>query len=50
MEEILIYAILLSEELIQESEYNNLLDKLFLTDPENDDLLYLEWEKDIKKA
>ena len=50
MEEILIYAILLSEELMQESEYNNLLDKLFLTDPENDDLLYLEWEKDIKKA
>ena len=50
MEEILIYAILLSEELIQESEYNNLLDKLFLSDPENDDLLYLEWETDIKKA
>ncbi len=50
MEELLIYAVLLSEELIQESEYNNLLDELFLSNPENDDLLHLEWETDIKKA
>lgn len=50
MEELLVYAILLSEELITENEYNKRLDELFLSSPENDDLLYLEWETDIKKA
>ena len=50
MEELLVYAILLSEELVTENEYNKRLDELFLNDPENDDLLYLEWETDIKKA
>lgn len=46
----MVYAILLYEELVIENEYNKRLDELFLKNPENDDLLYLEWEKDIKKA
>lgn len=54
MEELLIYAILLYEELATENEYNKRLDELFLSTPENDDLfndlLYLEWETDIKKS
>ncbi len=49
MEELLVYAILLNVELVTENEYNKRLDELFLKDPENDDLLYLEWETDIKK-
>ena len=49
MEELLTYMILLSEELVPESEYYKRLDELFLNHPENDDLLYLEWETDIKK-
>ena len=50
MEKLLVYAILLYEELITENEYNKWLDELFLNTPENDDLLYLEGETDIKKA
>ena len=50
MEELLVYAILLDEELITEKEYNRRLDELFLNAPENDDLLHLEWETDIRKA
>ena len=50
MEELLVYVILLCEELVAEDEYNKRLDELFLSTPENDDLLYLEWETDIKKA
>ena len=50
MEELFVYAILLYEELITENEYNKWLDELFLNTPENDDLLYLEGETDIKKA
>lgn len=50
MEELLTYAILLSEELGSESEYYKRLDELFLGNSESDDLLYLEWETDIKKA
>lgn len=50
MEELLVYAILLYEGLVTENEYNKRLDELFLNNPENDDLLYLEWETDIKKA
>ena len=50
MEELLVYAILLYEELITENEYSKRIDELFLSNPENDDLLYLEWETDIKKA
>jgi len=49
MEKFLVNAILLNEELATENEYNKWLDELFLNDPENDDLLYLEWETDIKK-
>lgn len=50
MEELFVYAILWSEELVTENEYYTRLDELFLGNPENDDLLYLEWETDIKKA
>ena len=50
MEELLTYMLLLSEELVAESEYHKRLDELFLNHPENDDLLYLEWETDIKEA
>lgn len=50
MEELLVYAILLYEDLVTENEYSKRLDELFLNDPENEDLLYLEWETDIKKA
>ena len=46
----MVYAILLYEELVTENEYNKRLDELFLSNPENDDLLHLEWETDIKKA
>lgn len=49
MEELLVYAILLYEELVTETDYNKRLDELFLNHPENDDFLYLEWETDIKK-
>ena len=50
MEELLVYAILLYEKLVTENEYNKRLDELFLNSPENNDLLYLECETDIKKA
>ena len=50
MEEILVYLILLYEELVTENDYHKRLDELFLDNPEDDDLLYLEWETDIKKA
>lgn len=50
MEELLVYALLLCEELVTEAEYYKRLDEMFLSAPENDDLLYLEWETDIKKA
>ena len=50
MEELLTYMLLLSEELVPESEYHKRLDELFLGNSESDDLLYLEWETDIKKA
>ena len=50
MEKLLVYVLLLYEELVTENEYNKWLDELFLNTPENDDLLYLEGETDIKKA
>ena len=50
MEELLVYVLLLYEELVTENEYRKRLDELFLNNPENDDLLYLEWETDLKKA
>ena len=46
----LVYLILLFEELVAQNDYNKRLDELFLDNPENDDLLYLEWETDIRKA
>ncbi len=50
MEELLVYVILLCEDLVTENDYNRRLDKLFLDDPENDDLLWLEWETDVREA
>ncbi len=50
MEELLVYALLLYEGLAVESEYSKRLDELFLDNPENEDLLHLEWETDIKNA
>ena len=50
IEELLVYAILLYEELITEDVYNKRLDELFLDNPENDDLLSLEWETNIENA
>lgn len=50
MEELLVFASLLYEEMVTTDEYNKRLDELFLDNPGNDDLLYLEWETDIKKA
>ena len=46
----MVYAILLYEELVTEDEYNKRRDELFLSTPEDDDLLYLEWETDIQKV
>ena len=50
MEELLAYTILRSEELISEDEYNKWLDELFLSHPENEELLCLEWQTDMKKG
>lgn len=50
MEELLVYALLLCKKLVTETEYNKRLDEMFLNTPESDDLLYLEWETDIKQA
>lgn len=50
MEELLAFALLLSQKLTEENEYQKRLDAMFLDNPENDDLLYLEWETDINKA
>ena len=50
MEELLVYAILFYEGLATAEEYGKRLDELFLQNPANEDLLYLEWERDIKKA
>lgn len=47
MEELLVFAFLLCEEMVSEEEYEKRLDELFLDCPENDDLLHLEWETDI---
>ena len=50
MEELLVLAILYCEDIIAEEAYDKKLNEFFLNDPENEDLLYLEWETDIKKA
>lgn len=51
MEELLVYAILFYEGIIvTEDLYQKRLDELFLKNPDNEMLLDLEWETDIKKA
>lgn len=50
MEELLVFALLLYENIIPEDEYLRRVDELFLDNPENEDLLYLEWETNIEKA
>lgn len=50
MEELLVDALLFCENLAAEDAYNKRLDEMFLKAPENDDLLYLEWETDIRKS
>lgn len=50
MEELLAYAILLSQKIITEDAYEKRRDELFLKNPEDEMLLYLEWENDLKKA
>lgn len=50
MEELLVFALLLKVNMVTKDEYNKGLDELFLDNLENEDLLYLEWETDIKKA
>lgn len=50
MEELFVYILLQCNEIIEEDEYSKKLDELFLENPKDDALLYLEWETDIKKA
>lgn len=51
MEELLAYAILFCEGIIvTEDLYQKRRDELFLKNLDNEMLLYLEWETDIKKA
>ena len=49
-EELLVFALLLCEEMVPEDEYQKRLDERFMNHPENDDLLYLEWETDRERA
>lgn len=50
MEELFALLILNCEEIIIDDRYYKKLHELFLNNPENNDLLYLEWESDIKKS
>lgn len=50
MEELFALLILNCEEIIIDDRYYKKLNELFLNNPENNDLLYLEWENDIKKS
>ena len=50
MEELLAFALLLEEEIVDEDDYLKRLDELFLENPNSDDLLFLEWETNIKRA
>lgn len=50
MEELLALAVLLYEGVVETGEYGKRLDELFLANPENEILLYLEWETDIRQA
>lgn len=50
-EELLVYAILLYNGIaVTEDSYQKRLDELFLQNPQDEMLLDLEWETDIKKA
>lgn len=50
-EELLVYAILFHEEMVVSEElYLKKLDSLFLENPEDESLLTLEWETDMKQA
>lgn len=46
----MVFALLLYGDMVTEDEYNKRLNKLFLDHIEDQDLLYLEWETDVKKA
>ncbi len=50
MEELLVYAILLYEEIITEEVYENRLNEMFIEDCNNEILLHLEWENNFKNA
>lgn len=50
MEELFALLILNCEEIIIDNRYYKKLNELFLNNPENNDLLYLECENDIKKS
>ncbi len=50
MEELFVCAILFCEGFAAETEYRKELDEQFLADPENEHLLWLEWETDMKKS
>ena len=50
MEKLPVTAILFFHGLADENTYSSQLNECFLSDPSNDDYLYLEWENDIGKA
>ncbi len=50
MEELLVFAFLLYVNIVTKDEYHKKLHELFLMNLEKDDLLYLEWETDMKKS
>lgn len=50
MEKLLASAILFFHGFADRNTYSRQLDECFLSDPSNDDYLYLEWETDIGKA
>ena len=50
MEELFVYLILFGEQIITYDLYQKKLDLLFLENPNNEVLLNLEWETDIKRA
>lgn len=50
MEKLLAYAILFREGVIDEKEYQSVLDEMFQENPEEELLVELEWETDIKNA
>ena len=50
MEELLVFALLLHEDIAAEDAYNDRLNELFLDNPEDEHLLSLVWETDITRA